>query len=49
MLYILHLYLKIAIFQPELREQLPHITSILKNCDFPPGATRAHSIYYMCI
>ena len=29
------LYLKVAIFQPELREHAPHTTSVLKSCDFP--------------
>ena len=38
MLRVLRLYLKIAIFQPELREHAPQTTSVLKNCDFPPGA-----------
>ena len=35
MLRILRLYLKVAIFQPELREHSPQTTSVLKSCDFP--------------
>ena len=53
MLRVLRLYLKVAIFQPELREHAPHTTSVLKDCDFPPGAAGAHSAgvcsaYYDC-
>ena len=36
MLRVLRLYLKVAIFQPELREHAPHTTSVLKSCDFLP-------------
>ena len=32
------LYLKVVIFQPELRECAPRTTSVLKSCDFPAGA-----------
>ena len=35
-LRVLRLYLKIAIFQPELQEHAPH--TILKSCDFQAGA-----------
>ena len=42
-----HLYLKVAIFQPELREHAPRTTSVLKKCDFPAGAAAA-SAYYVC-
>ena len=35
MLRVLCLYLKVAIFQPELREHAPHTTSVLKSCDLP--------------
>ena len=48
MLRVLRLYLKVAIFQPELREHAPHATSVLKNCDFPLGAAGARSSYYVC-
>ena len=44
---VLRLYLKVAIFQPELREHAAHTTSVLKNCDFPPGAAGARSTYYV--
>ena len=44
----LFLYLKVAIFQPELREHSPHTTSVLKSCDFPTGAAGARSAYYVC-
>ena len=47
-LRVLRLYLKVAIFQPELREHAPHTTSVLKNCDFPLGAAGACSAYYVC-
>ena len=43
MLRVLRLYLKVAIFQPELREHAPHTTSVLKSCDFPAGAAGARS------
>ena len=36
MLRVLRLYLKVAIFQPELREHAPHTTSALKSYDFQP-------------
>ena len=36
MLRVLRLYLKVAIFQPELREHAPHTTSVLKSYDFQP-------------
>ena len=45
MLRVLRLYLKIAIFQPELREQAPHTTSVLKICDFPPGVAGLYLIF----
>ena len=38
MLCVLRLYLKVLIFQPELREHAAHTTSVLKSCDFPAGA-----------
>ena len=38
MLRILRLYLKVAIFQPELQEHAPRTTFVLKNCDFQAGA-----------
>ena len=38
MLRVLRLYLKVAIFQPELREHAPHTTFVLKSCDFQAGA-----------
>ena len=38
MLCVLRLYLKVVIFQPELREHAAHTTSVLKSCDFPAGA-----------
>ena len=47
-LRILFLYLKVAIFQPELRGCAPHTTSVLKSCDFPAGAAGARSAYYVC-
>ena len=34
-LRVLFLYLKVAIFQPELREHAPHTTSVHKSFDFP--------------
>ena len=37
-LRVLFLYLKVAIFQPELRECAPRTTFVLKSCDFPAGA-----------
>ena len=37
-LRILRLYLKVAIFQPELQEHAPRTTSVLKSCDFQAGA-----------
>ena len=48
MLRVLRLYLKVAIFQPGLREHAPHTTSVLKSCDFPAGAAGARSAYYVC-
>ena len=48
MLRVLRLYLKVAIFQPELREHAPHTTSVLKSYDFPAGAAGARSAYYVC-
>ena len=36
MLRVLRLYLKVAIFQPELREHAPHTTSVLKIAIFHP-------------
>ena len=38
MLRVLRLYLKVAIFQPELRECAPRTMFVLKSCDFPAGA-----------
>ena len=38
MLRILRLYLKVAIFQPELQEHAPRTTFVLKSCDFQAGA-----------
>ena len=37
-LRILRLYLKVAIFQPELQEHAPRTTFVLKSCDFQAGA-----------
>ena len=37
-LRILRLYLKVAIFQPELQEHAPCTTFVLKSCDFQAGA-----------
>ena len=37
-LRVLFLYIKVAIFQPELRECAPRTTFVLKSCDFPAGA-----------
>ena len=37
-LRVLRLYLKVAIFQPELQEHAPRTTFVLKNCDFQAGA-----------
>ena len=34
MLRVLRLYLKVAIFQPELREHAPRTTFVLKSCGF---------------
>ena len=36
MLRVLRLYLKVAIFQPELREHAPHTTPVLKVAIFQP-------------
>ena len=47
-LRVLRLYLKVAIFQPELREHAPRTTSVLRSCDFPAGAAGARSAYYVC-
>ena len=47
MLRVLRLYLKVAICQPELREQAPHTTSVLKIA-IPPGAAGARSAGYVC-
>ena len=41
-LRILRLYLKVAIFQPELQEHAPRTTFVLKSCDFQAGAA-AHT------
>ena len=49
MLRVLRLYLRVAIFQPELREHAPHTTSVLKSCDFPAGAAGVRSAYYVAI
>ena len=38
MLRVLRLYLKVAIFQPELQEHAPRTTFVLKSCDFQAGA-----------
>ena len=35
---MLRLYLKVAIFQPELQEHAPRTTFVLKSCDFQAGA-----------
>ena len=48
MLRVVRLYLKVAIFQPELREHAPRTTSVLKSYDFPAGAAGARSAYYVC-
>ena len=45
-LRVLFLYLKVAIFQPELRECAPRTTFVLKSCNFPAGAAGARSAYY---
>ena len=37
-LRVLRLYLKVAIFQPELQEHAPRTTFVLKSCDFQAGA-----------
>ena len=37
-LHVLRLYLKVAIFQPELQEHAPRTTFVLKSCDFQAGA-----------
>ena len=47
-LRVLLLYLKVAIFQPELREHAPNTMSVLKSCDFLTGAAGARSAYYVC-
>ena len=47
-LRVLFLYLKVVIFQPELRECAPRTTFVLKSCDFPAGAAGARSAYYVC-
>ena len=47
MLRVLRLHLKVAIFQPELREHAPHTTSALKSYDFPAGAAGARSAYHV--
>ena len=47
-LRVLFLYLKVAIFQPELRERAPRTTFALESCDFPAGAAGACSAYYVC-
>ena len=47
-LCVLFLYLKVAIFQPELRECAPRTTFVLKSCDFPAGAAGARSAHYVC-
>ena len=49
MLRVLRLYLKVAIFKPELRECAPRTMFVLKSCDFPAGAAGARSAYYVCI
>ena len=38
MLCTLRLYLEVTIFQPELQEQAPRTTFVLKSCDFQAGA-----------
>ena len=48
MVRVLRLHLKVAIFQPELREHAPRATSVLKSYDFPAGAAGARSAYYVC-
>ena len=37
-LRVLRLYLKVAIFEPELQEHAPRTTFVLKSCDFQAGA-----------
>ena len=39
----LRLYLKIAIFHPELQEHAPRTTFVLKSCPFQAGAAGAYS------
>ena len=39
-LRVLRLYLKVAIFQPELQEHAPRTTFVLKSCDFQPELPR---------
>ena len=41
MLRVLRLYLKVAIFQPELREHAPHTTSVLKKLRFSTRSCRS--------
>ena len=41
MLRVLRLYLKVAIFQPELRECAPRTMFVLKSCDFLAGLAGA--------
>ena len=43
---MLRLYLKSAIFQPEL-QQPPRTTSVLKSCDFPAGAAGARTTFVL--
>ena len=46
----IRLYLKVAIWQPELQECIPRTTFVLKSYDFPAGAAGVHSAHiYVCI
>ena len=47
-LRVLRLYLKAAIFHPELQEHAPRTTCVLKSCDFQAGAAGVCSAYYVC-
>ena len=46
-LRVLFLYLKVAIFQPELRECAPRTTFVLKSCDFPAGAAGPRTTFVL--
>ena len=45
---ILRLYLKVAIFELDVRKCTSRATLVLQSCDFPAGAAEVYFAYYTC-